>query len=82
MQEAAEHITFQLPTEHTRIGYLINNIQNNDPDIRAAIASICINVNGIRENFETTVAFLLPVGPYLKQRNKSDKNSRISDVNI
>ena len=48
LQEAAEHIAFQLPTEHTHIGYLLDNIQNNDPNLRAAIARICINMNDTR----------------------------------
>ena len=27
LEEARQHIDFQLPTEHTRVGYLIDNIQ-------------------------------------------------------
>ena len=37
LQEAAEHVNFQLPTEHSRVGYLINNIENPDPDLCAAL---------------------------------------------
>ena len=51
LQEAAAHINFQLPTEHTRVGYLIDNIINADPDLRAAIASVRINTNGMRSNW-------------------------------
>ena len=81
-QEAVENIAFQLPTEHTPVGYLIDNIQNNDTNIRDYTAITCINMNGMRDDFETTVSFLLPVGPYLNQSNNSNKNAQISDVNI
>ena len=82
LQEAADHINFQLPTEHTRVGYLIDNIINADPDLRAAIASVRIDMNGMRSNFETAVAFLLPVDPYSKHQNRNkDKNVNISDAN-
>ena len=36
--EAAQHIQFQVPDEHTRVVYLTDNLINQDPDLRAAIA--------------------------------------------
>ena len=68
LEEAALHVNFQLPTQHTRIGYLIDNINNADPDLRAAIASIRIDTNNMRNDFEASVAFLLPVDPYTKHK--------------
>ena len=83
LQEAVEHVNFQLPTQHTRVGYLIDNIQNADPDLRAAIASIRINTEGMRDDFESAVAFLLPVDPYSKSRAQSGRNNpQISDVTL
>ena len=82
MQEAAEHIDFQFTTEHTRVGYLLDNTQNNDTNLRAATDSIRIEINGTIHDFETTFAFLLPVDPYSKQRNNSNKNAQIADVNL
>ena len=81
LQEAATHINFQLPTDHTRVGYLIDNIHNADPDLRAAIASVRINTNGMRSDFEAAVSFLLPVDPYNKNKGKDTKNPNISDAN-
>ena len=81
LQEAATHINFQLPTDHTRVGYLIDNIVNADPDLRAAIASVRIDTNGMRSDFELAVSFLLPVDPYSKHKNKDNKNVNISDAN-
>ena len=77
LEEAAQHVNFQLPTEHTRVGYLIDNILNNDPDLRAAISSIRINTNDMRSNFEASVATLLPVCPYSKNRSSNNRNKAI-----
>ena len=57
LEEAAVHVDFQLPTEHTRVGYLIDNINNSDPDLRAAIASIRLNTDNMRSDFEAAVSF-------------------------
>ena len=82
LEEASDHVNFQLPTEHTRVGYLIDNIQNPDPDLRAAIANVRLDTNGMRSNFEDTVAFLLPVDPYSKHRRSQDNkhHANVSDT--
>ena len=84
LEEASSHVNFQLPTEHTRVGYLIDNIQNNDPDLRAALASIRINTNNMREDFEAAVTFLLPVCPYAKHRssNSEKRGAHIGDATL
>ena len=82
LQEASSHVNSQLPTEHTRVGYLIDNLHNTDPDLRAAIGSIRLNTNNMRDSFEDAVACLLPVDPYIKSRRSNDSNvARISDTN-
>eukprot|EP00980_Cylindrotheca_fusiformis_P014393 scaffold3830_cov85-Cylindrotheca_fusiformis.AAC.5 len=40
MQAASEHVTFQLPDEHTRVTYLLDSIETNDASLQAAIASV------------------------------------------
>ena len=83
LQEAVNHVTFQLPTEHSRVGYLLDNITNQDPDLRAALASIRANNNNMRDDFEAAVAFLLPVCPYAKSRSDGKKKSvQISDTRL
>lgn len=71
LEEAKNHVDFQLPTEHTRVGYLLDNIENADADLRAALANVRQNVNGTRTDFEAAIAVMLPVDPYLKQRKSS-----------
>ena len=80
LEEAALHINFQLPTDHTRVGYLIDNINNPDPDLRADIANIRIDMNNMRSNFESAVAFLLPVDPYVKHKALQNKIPQIGDA--
>ena len=82
LEEAQNHVDFQLPTEHTRVGYLIDNIENADADLRAAIANIRQNVNDTRTNFESAIAVLLPVDPYLKQRRNTDRSPNNQGANI
>lgn len=81
LEEAEQHVNFQLPIEHTRVGYLIDNIQNNDPDLRAAIANIGLNNNGMQDNFEDAVACLLPVDPYVKHKKSNSNRGQIFDTN-
>jgi len=80
LEEAAMHVNIQLPTPHTRVGYLLDNINNNDPDLRAALSSIRINTDNMRDNFEKCVAFLLPVCPYAKHKSAAPKNPRLPNV--
>ena len=85
LNEAAIHVNFQLPNEHSRVDYLIDNITNTDPDLRAAIAAIRANTNNMGNDFEATVTFLLPVCPYTKHsRNRNNNNGTavISDATL
>jgi len=61
LEEVAMHVNIQLPTPHTIVGYLLENINNNDADLRATLSSIRINTDNMRGKFEKCVAVLLPV---------------------
>ena len=71
MQASAEHVQYQLPNEHSRVGFLLEAIQCSDPGIQAAMASIKTGngPEGIRNNFEATVAHLLPYDPVAIKRS-------------
>ena len=45
MQSRAEYFQYQLPTEHTRVGYLLAGIQCNDAGLQAAMASAQIETS-------------------------------------
>ena len=79
MEEAALHVEFQLPNEHSRVGYLIDNIVNSNPDLRAAIAQVRVDRDGMRKDFESTVTYVLPVDPFMKKPSGNQgRNPQIS----
>ena len=90
MQACAEHVEFQLPNEHSRVGYLLDAIECNDPPLQAAMANVEEDVGdgtadnpGKRNDFELAVAYILPKDPVAKKRESTSKRgaSEISDVN-
>jgi hypothetical protein len=40
MEACAEHVQYQLPNQHSRVGFLLDAIQNNNAGLQAAIASV------------------------------------------
>ena len=40
MQSCTQHVQYQLPNEHSRVGYLLDGLENNDAGLQAAIANI------------------------------------------
>ena len=85
LEACAEHVAYQLPNEHSRVGYLLDSIQNNDPGLQAAMANIRSSKGpgGMRSNFEQTVAHILPYCPVAKKRVAGSKRGagEISEVN-
>ena len=75
LQEADDHINFQLPTNQSRVGFLIDTMINIDPNLRSAIDSVCINTNNIRDEFDGAAGFLILVCPYAKHRNERGHGS-------
>ena len=62
MSACAEHVQYQLPNEHSRVGFLIDAIQCADAGLQAAMASVKMDngPNHLRNNFERAVSHLLP----------------------
>ena len=84
MQASAEHVQYQLPNEHSRVGFLLEVIQCSDPGLQAAIAIIKTDngPEGMRNNFEATAAHLLPYDSVAKKRSGGQKrgSAQISSV--
>jgi hypothetical protein len=86
MQAAAEHMTNQLPNEHSHVGYLLDAIQCSDAGLQAAMASIKTDQDpdGLRNNFEAAATHLLPYDPVQRKRSDHAGGKRgaadISDV--
>ena len=86
MQACAEHIEYQLPNDHSRVGFVLNNIECSDAGLQAAMASVRTDngPNGMRNNFEDTVAHLVPYDPVAKKRAAGSKRGPglISDATV
>ena len=70
MSACAEHVQYQLPNEHSHVGFLLDAIQCADAGLQAAMASIKTDngPNGMQSNFEQAAAHLLPYDPVAKKQ--------------
>jgi hypothetical protein len=84
MRQCAEHVTFQLPNERTRVAYLLDAVQCNDPGLQAAMAQVRTDseAEGKMNDFEATASYLLQYDPVSKKRAAGTKRglSAISEV--
>eukprot|EP00957_Ditylum_brightwellii_P022354 1686834-Ditylum_brightwellii.AAC.1 len=65
MEAASQHVNFQLPNGHSRVGYLLASIEHNDAGLQAAMANVNLDqgVGRMRLDFEKAVVHLLPYCP-------------------
>ena len=70
MSACAEHIQYQLPNEHSRVGFLIDAIQCDNTGLQAAMVGVKMDnsPNGLQNNFERAISHLLPYDPVAKKR--------------
>ena len=80
MKEASLHVTFQVPTEHTRVGYILDGIETDSPALHAAIATVRNDKDGARQDFDAAIAILVPSDPFAKQ--EALKTSKSVQFNI
>ena len=83
MNSCAEYVQYQIPTEHTRVGYLLAGIQCNDAGLQATMASVQIYMipTGKIKRFESTGIHLLPYNPVdNKITSNKQGSSEISDT--
>ena len=82
MQAAAEHVTYQIPNAHSRVGYLLDAIQCSDAALQAAMANIKTDQGetGLRNDFEATASFLLTYEPAQKKRNDHGTKRGPADI--
>ena len=84
LQACADHVEFQLPNEHSRVGYVIDAIESDDAPLQAAMANINDDTGpgGKRGDFEAAVAYLLPKDPVVKRKQQEGKRpaGEISDL--
>ena len=80
MVSCSQHVEFQLPNGHTRVGYLLDAIENNDAQLQAAMANVRDDTGdgtaanpGKRNDFELAVAYILPSDPVARKRTITNK---------
>jgi hypothetical protein len=75
MQACAQHVQYQLPNEHSRVGFLLDAIQCSDAGLQTAIASESTDVGpiGMRNDYEAAATHLLRYGPVAKRRLSGTK---------
>ena len=73
LQQCAERVEYQLPNSHTQVSYLLDGIQCSDAGLQAAMASVRTDncLQGMRNDFESAAAHLLPYDPIAKKRAAS-----------
>ena len=69
LTSCSQHVTVQLPMEHSCIGYLLDGIKNNDAGLQAAMAAVRRDdgPNGSQNDFEAAAAAILPSDPVAKK---------------
>ena len=84
LQRCAENVQIEIPNQRSRVGYLIENIEVADPDVKAAIAAIKLDDSptGLRNDFERAVALLLPTDPVAKKQKGKRSQAEISSANL
>lgn len=85
LQRCAEHITYQLPNENTRVRYLMDAIQSSDAELQAGLAAVRtdnVGPTSKRNNFEAAVTCLLPCDPVARRRKSTNDraNANIASV--
>ena len=83
LQEAYDHVNFQIFTEHSIVVLFIYNISNNDPGLCDAKDSFFLNNNCMSNDFESYAALRIPVCSYTNHQtsnNTSSRHAHISNV--
>jgi hypothetical protein len=82
LQAASEHVTYQLPNKHSRVGFLLTAIQCGHAGLQAAMASIKTDQapTGMINDFEATASHLLPYDPVMKKRTDRSNKRESADI--
>jgi hypothetical protein len=79
MTQCAQHVQYQLPNGHSRVGFFLDAIECSDAGLQAAMASVRTDQgpNGMRSDFERAVAHVLPYDPVAKKRAAAKRGSAL-----
>ena len=84
MQMCTEHVRYQLPSKHTKVGYVLEVIEMSDATLLEAMENTEEETTTTwkRNNFESAVTYIIPKDPVATFRNNSNKRNQalISDT--
>ena len=69
MQAVADYVTYQLPSDHSRVGYLLTEIQYINAGLQSVMDSIKTNQapGVLRKSFEAAESHMIPYYPVQKK---------------
>ena len=67
LSKAVDHVSHQIPSERTRVSYLMYSIDSKDDEVLAGLAAIRQYDSGMRGDFESGAIFLSPTFPVAKK---------------
>ena len=75
MKRCSEHVSYQLPNEETRVRNVLDNIENGNAGLNAAIAQVRTDdgKEGMLKNFEKAAAYVIPWCPVVKRKSAGNK---------
>ena len=80
------HVDYQLPDKHSRVGFLLNAIENDDAVLQAAMTNVKDDTGsrGKRNEFERVSVHVLPKDLVIKRRTNAEKRnySEISEMTL
>ena len=80
-ETAAQHVHDQVPEDRTKVRSLLDSMENcHVGKVVARIAHICDERNGMMDNFENAVAYLLPICPVKEKTRRARKRPQISSL--
>lgn len=72
MIQCADHVSFQVPNERTRVKHMIDNIQCSDPELLSLLALVK-NDDNLMSDFEAAATMILPACPVARRVKQSGK---------
>ena len=82
MAQCADHVSFQVPNDRTRVKHMVDNIQCADPELLSLLALVK-NDDTLMSDFEAAATMILPACPVarrVKQTGKGNDSANIGSL--
>lgn len=79
MVQCADHVSFQVPNERTRVKHMIDNIQCADPELLSLLALVKNN-DDLMSDFEAAATMILPACPVARRVKQTGKGNGSASI--